>query len=169
VALCDSSHSSSPPRRRRHRQHRPEPHPARLHRLCQRRANPRRSETCDPGALRPRLPATWDAWMGRPPYLGPAEEDGRGLAVLFWPDQGFRQPSAPFSTRRLRPRRWQLCRRPRPPCAGTPAPVETLPPILPADPVTADDLAATATAHCRLGGPVVTCFSPQASPATTAS
>jgi predicted lipoprotein len=44
-------------------------------------------DSCDPDALRPAFQSAWDAWMGVAHLtLGPAEEDGRGLAVLFWPD-----------------------------------------------------------------------------------
>jgi predicted lipoprotein len=44
-------------------------------------------ETCDPEALRPRYQAAFDAWMGVSHlHLGPVEEDGRGLAIAFWPD-----------------------------------------------------------------------------------
>jgi predicted lipoprotein len=44
-------------------------------------------ESCDPEALRPAFHAAFDAWMGVAHLtLGPAEDDGRGLAVLFWPD-----------------------------------------------------------------------------------
>lgn len=44
-------------------------------------------ETCDPETLRPAFHAAYDAWMQVAHLpLGPAEEDGRGLAVLFWPD-----------------------------------------------------------------------------------
>lgn len=43
--------------------------------------------TCDPDSLRPAFHAAWDAWMQVAHIsLGPAEVDGRGLAVLFWPD-----------------------------------------------------------------------------------
>ncbi len=44
-------------------------------------------ETCDPDTLRPAFHAAYDAWMQVAHLpLGPAEEDGHGLAVLFWPD-----------------------------------------------------------------------------------
>jgi predicted lipoprotein len=44
-------------------------------------------DSCDPETLRPAFQTAFDAWM-RVAHLslGPAEEDGRGLAVLFWPD-----------------------------------------------------------------------------------
>jgi predicted lipoprotein len=44
-------------------------------------------DSCDPSALRPAFQLAWDAWMGVAHLtLGPAEEDGRGLAILYWPD-----------------------------------------------------------------------------------
>lgn len=44
-------------------------------------------QTCDADRLRPAFQAAYDAWMGvEHLHLGPAEEDGRSLAVLFWPD-----------------------------------------------------------------------------------
>ena len=42
---------------------------------------------CDPEVLRPAFQSVWDAWIGAAHLtLGPAEEEGRGLAVLYWPD-----------------------------------------------------------------------------------
>lgn len=44
-------------------------------------------DTCDPDNLGPAFQAAYDAWMGvEHLHLGPAEEDGRSLAILFWPD-----------------------------------------------------------------------------------
>lgn len=44
-------------------------------------------EACDPDTLRPAFHAAYDAWMQVAHLpLGPAEDNGRGLAVLFWPD-----------------------------------------------------------------------------------
>jgi uncharacterized protein len=44
-------------------------------------------ESCDPEKLRPAFQAAYDAWMAvEHLHLGPAEEDGRSLAILFWPD-----------------------------------------------------------------------------------
>jgi len=44
-------------------------------------------ESCDPEALRPAFQAAYDAWMAvEHLHLGPAEENGRALAILFWPD-----------------------------------------------------------------------------------
>jgi uncharacterized protein len=55
-------------------------------------------DSCDPGALRPAFQSAWDAWMGVAHLtVGPAEEDGRGLAVLYWPDpkgQGWKAQKA---------------------------------------------------------------------------
>ena len=44
-------------------------------------------KSCDPQALRPGFNATYDAWaeIGFL-HVGPTEEEGRGLAILFWPD-----------------------------------------------------------------------------------
>jgi hypothetical protein len=44
-------------------------------------------DSCDPALLRPAFHAAYDAWMGVAHLtLGPAEQDGRALAILFWPD-----------------------------------------------------------------------------------
>jgi uncharacterized protein len=44
-------------------------------------------ESCDPALLRPAFHATYDAWLAVAHLpLGPAEEEGRSLAILFWPD-----------------------------------------------------------------------------------
>jgi uncharacterized protein len=44
-------------------------------------------DTCDPEALRPAFHATYDAWMAVAHLqLGPSEENGRALALHFWPD-----------------------------------------------------------------------------------
>lgn len=44
-------------------------------------------DTCDPDALRPAFNATYDAWMRIAHLrLGPSEDEGRALAILFWPD-----------------------------------------------------------------------------------
>lgn len=44
-------------------------------------------DTCDPEILRPAFQTAYDAWMAvQHLRLGPAEEDGRALAILFWPD-----------------------------------------------------------------------------------
>ena len=44
-------------------------------------------ESCDPDSLRPAFQATYDAWLAVAHLaLGPAEDDGMALAILFWPD-----------------------------------------------------------------------------------
>lgn len=44
-------------------------------------------ESCDSATLRPAFDATYDAWMAVAHLsLGPAEDDGMALAILFWPD-----------------------------------------------------------------------------------
>lgn len=44
-------------------------------------------KTCDPDNLRPAFHAAYDAWLAVAHLSqGPAEEDGRALAILFWPD-----------------------------------------------------------------------------------
>jgi uncharacterized protein len=44
-------------------------------------------ETCDPAALQPAYHAAYDAWMAvQHLRFGPVETDGRGLAILYWPD-----------------------------------------------------------------------------------
>ena len=44
-------------------------------------------DSCDPETLRPAFQSAYDAWMVVEHLpLGPAEEDGRGLAIHFWPD-----------------------------------------------------------------------------------
>jgi uncharacterized protein len=43
--------------------------------------------TCDPAALRPAFNTAYDAWLSVAHLSqGPAEEEGRALAILFWPD-----------------------------------------------------------------------------------
>ncbi|MGL5012284.1 MAG: imelysin family protein [Paracoccaceae bacterium] len=43
--------------------------------------------TCDAAALRPEWNAAYDAWLGIAHIrLGPVEDEGRGLAIAFWPD-----------------------------------------------------------------------------------
>lgn len=43
--------------------------------------------SCDPAVLAPAYHAAFDAWMAVAPVrIGPAEDDGRALAILFWPD-----------------------------------------------------------------------------------
>ncbi len=45
------------------------------------------SETCDSEVLAPAFHSAFDAWMGvQHIHIGPAEEEGRNLAIAFWPD-----------------------------------------------------------------------------------
>ena len=117
-------------------------------------------ETCDPDALRPAFQATWDAWMQVAHLtLGPAEVDGRGLAVLFWPDpkgSGWKAQRALLDT----PPTAEVMAQQSVAARGLPALERLLYPVeaLPTDPcpliqVTADDLAATATALTADWGP----------------
>ncbi len=117
-------------------------------------------DSCDPATLRPAFHATWDAWMQVAHLgLGPAEEDGRGLAVLFWPDpkgSGWKAQRALLAT----PPTAEAMAQQSVAARGLPAlerllyPAETLPtdpcPLIQA---TADDLAATATALDVAWGP----------------
>lgn len=44
-------------------------------------------DSCDPEALRPAFNKAFDAWMAVSwLHLGPSEEEGRALAIRFWPD-----------------------------------------------------------------------------------
>jgi uncharacterized protein len=44
-------------------------------------------DSCDTKTLRPAFHATYDAWMAvEHLHLGPSEEEGRALSILFWPD-----------------------------------------------------------------------------------
>ncbi|MGL4239162.1 imelysin family protein [Tabrizicola sp.] len=44
-------------------------------------------DSCDPEALRPAFQAAYDAWLAVGHlHFGPAEEEGRSLAIHFWPD-----------------------------------------------------------------------------------
>jgi predicted lipoprotein len=43
--------------------------------------------TCDAPTLRPAFNAAWDTWLDVSHlHLGPTEQDGRALAIAFWPD-----------------------------------------------------------------------------------
>ncbi|MES2665525.1 MAG: imelysin family protein [Pseudomonadota bacterium] len=45
------------------------------------------AQTCDAAALQPAFNAAFDAWMAVAHLrLGPVEQDGRALAIAFWPD-----------------------------------------------------------------------------------
>ncbi|WP_137113039.1 imelysin family protein [Rhodobacter sp. SY28-1] len=117
-------------------------------------------ESCDPAALRPAFNATFDAWMQVAHLtLGPAEEDGRGLAVLFWPDpkgSGWKAQRALLDS----PPTAEDMAQHSVAARGLPALERLLYPIetLATDPcplirVTADDLATTATALNAAWGP----------------
>ena len=117
-------------------------------------------ETCDPDTLRPAFNAAYDAWMQVAHLpLGPAEEDGRGLAVLFWPDpkgSGWKAQRALLAT----PPTAEAMAQQSVAARGLPALERLLYPTepLPTDPcpliqVTADDLAATAAALDTAWGP----------------
>ncbi|MBL9048793.1 MAG: imelysin family protein [Tabrizicola sp.] len=44
-------------------------------------------DSCDPDQLRPAFHAAYDAWLSVGHlHLGPAEDEGRSLAIHFWPD-----------------------------------------------------------------------------------
>lgn len=44
-------------------------------------------DSCDAEVLRPAFHAAYDAWLAVAHlHLGPAEDEGRALAILFWPD-----------------------------------------------------------------------------------
>ncbi len=44
-------------------------------------------DSCDPTLLRPAFQASYDAWLAvEHLHFGPAEAEGRSLAILFWPD-----------------------------------------------------------------------------------
>lgn len=44
-------------------------------------------ESCDGATLAPAFHTAFDAWMGvQHIHIGPAEEEGRSLAIAFWPD-----------------------------------------------------------------------------------
>jgi predicted lipoprotein len=44
-------------------------------------------DSCDAADLRPAFHAAYDAWLAvEHLHLGPAEEEGRSLSILFWPD-----------------------------------------------------------------------------------
>ena len=44
-------------------------------------------DSCDPAVLQPAYQAAFDAWMGVSHlHFGPVEDEGRSLAIAFWPD-----------------------------------------------------------------------------------
>lgn len=116
-------------------------------------------ETCDPDALRAAFQGTYDAWMPVAHLtLGPSEEDGRGLAVLFWPDpkgSGWKAQRALLAA----PPTAEAMAQQSVAARGLPA-LERL--LFPAEPLedpcpliqsTADDLATTAAALAAGWGP----------------
>ncbi|MFM7336086.1 MAG: imelysin family protein [Tabrizicola sp.] len=116
-------------------------------------------DSCDPKAIRPAFNATYDAWMQVAHLtVGPAEEDGRGLAVLFWPDpkgSGWKAQRALLAT----PPTTEDMAQQSVAARGLPAlerllyPTEALETACPLIQVTADDLAATAAALAADWGP----------------
>lgn len=116
-------------------------------------------DSCDPDTLRPAFHAAYDAWM-RVSHLplGPAEEDGRGLAILFWPDPKGSGWKAQRALLDATPTVADMARQ-SVAARGLPALERLLYPAEPlADPcpliqVTADDMAATAAALAKDWGP----------------
>jgi hypothetical protein len=116
-------------------------------------------ETCNPDTFHVAFNATWDAWMQVAHLsLGPAEEDGRGLAVLFWPDpkgSGWKAQrtllDAPPGNAGMAEQ--SVAARGLPALERLLFPTEPLANACPLILVTADDLAATATALAQGWGP----------------
>jgi hypothetical protein len=116
-------------------------------------------DTCDPEALRAAFQGTYDLWMPVAHLtLGPAEEDGRGLAVLFWPDpkgSGWKAQRALLAAPPTAAKMAQQSVAAR----GLPAlerllyPAEPLTDPCPLIQMTADDLAATAATLAQGWGP----------------
>lgn len=116
-------------------------------------------ETCDPDVLRAAFQGTYDTWMPVAHLtLGPAEEDGRGLAVLFWPDpkgSGWKAQRALLSA----PPTAEAMAQQSVAARGLPAlerllfPAEPLEGACPLIHATAEDLAATAAALNAGWGP----------------
>lgn len=116
-------------------------------------------ETCDPETLRPAFHAAYDAWMQVAHLpLGPSEVDGRGLAILFWPDPKGSGWKAQRALLDAAPTSVELARQ-SVAARGLPALERLLYPTEPLDNpcplilATADDMAATATATARDWGP----------------
>lgn len=116
-------------------------------------------ETCDRDALRAAFQGTYDSWMPVAHLtLGPAEEDGHGLAVLFWPDpkgSGWKAQRALLAA----PPTAEAMAQQSVAARGLPAlerllfPAEPLVDACPLIQATADDLAATAAALAAGWGP----------------
>ncbi|MFN5996652.1 MAG: imelysin family protein [Paracoccaceae bacterium] len=116
-------------------------------------------DSCDPDVLRGAFEGVYDTWMPVAHLtLGPAEEDGRGLAVLYWPDpkgSGWKAQRALLAespTAEVMAQQSVAAR-------GLPAlerllfPAEPLEGACPLIQVTADDLAVTAAALAPGWGP----------------
>jgi uncharacterized protein len=116
-------------------------------------------ESCDPARLRPAFQAAYDAWLPVAHLtLGPAEADGRGLAVLFWPDpkgSGWKAQrpllDAPPSAAGMAEQ--SVAARGLPALERLLYPAEALADPCPLIQVTADDLAATAAELAADWGP----------------
>lgn len=116
-------------------------------------------ETCDPDIMRAAFQGTYDLWMPVDHLtLGPAEEDGRGLAVLFWPDpkgSGWKAQRALLAA----PPTAKAMAQQSVAARGLPAlerllfPTEPLEGACPLIQATADDLAATAAVLASGWGP----------------
>jgi len=116
-------------------------------------------DSCDPDVLRGAFHGVYDSWMPVAHLtLGPAEEDGRGLAVLFWPDpkgSGWKAQRALLAA----PPTVEEMAQQSVAVRGLPAlerllfPTEPVENACPLIQVTADDLAATAAALAAGWGP----------------
>jgi predicted lipoprotein len=116
-------------------------------------------DSCDTDVLKAAFQGTYDSWMPVAHLtLGPAEEDGRGLAVLFWPDpkgSGWKAQRALLAALPSAEEMSQQSVAAR----GLPAlerllfPVEPLENACPLIQATADDLAASAAALASGWGP----------------
>lgn len=116
-------------------------------------------DTCDPATLRPAFHAAWDAWMQVAHLpLGPAEQDGRGLAVLFWPDPKGSGWKAQRTLLKAPPMARDMAQQ-SVAARGLPAlerliyPADSLTDPCPLIQATADDMAATAATLARDWGP----------------
>ncbi len=57
----------------------------------------RADETCATSDLEPAYHAAFDAWMAvQHLHIGPVEEDGRGLAIAYWPDRPWQADTCPL-------------------------------------------------------------------------
>lgn len=116
-------------------------------------------DSCDPDVVRSAFQGVYDSWMPVAHLtLGPAEEDGRGLAVLFWPDpkgSGWKAQRALLAA----PPTVEEMAQQSVAARGLPAlerllfPTEALDDACPLIQVTADDLATTAAALAADWGP----------------